>query len=327
MTQSAFFTVNTIFIITMSSYIRKDSSRYPSILIHLGGLIAVSAWGASFISTKVLINAGLNAVEIYIYRFLLAYIVTLFFCPRPIKSHSVRDELMFLLCGICGGSVYFIAENTAVIYTLVSNVALITALSPIITVMIASLVFRTERLSRGFMLGSFVALVGVGFVIFNSSVEVNVNPFGDMLALLAAVCWAVYTILLRPLNATYSAWFISRKTFFYGMVTALPFLATEPSHAPLTLLADSGVMLNLLFLGLVCSFTAYLLWSVTVKRIRSVKSSNYLYFSPIVTLVLSAIVLGESITFVGVTGCVLILGGVILSEKLGSRSSSPSKPH
>lgn len=303
----------------MSSYISRNSSRYPSILIHLGALIAVAAWGASFISTKVLINAGLNAVEIYIYRFLLAYIVTFIVCPRPIRSHSWRDELKFFLCGVCGGSVYFIAENTAVIYTLVSNVALITALSPVLTVVIASSVLHTERLSRGFMLGSCVALLGVGFVIFNSSMEVNLNPFGDMLALLAALCWAIYTILLRPLNATYSAWFISRKTFFYGCVTALPFLATEPSHAPLSLLLDHQVLLNLLFLGIICSFTAYLLWSVTIRRIGAVKASNYLYFSPIVTLILSAVVLGESITVVGVTGCALILGGVILSEKLGKR--------
>ncbi|MCM1028401.1 MAG: DMT family transporter [Pseudoflavonifractor sp.] len=299
------------------SHNSNSKSSYPSFLIHLGGLIAVSAWGTSFVATKVLIQEGLNAVEIYIYRFIIAYLLTFIFCPKPIFSHNKRDELMFLLCGICGGSVYFISENTAVMYTLVSNVALITALAPLMTSILAALVFRSERLSRGFMLGSFVALIGVGFVIFNSSVEVNVNPFGDMLALLSAICWAIYTILLRPLNATYSAWFITRKTFFYGIITALPFLLTEPTHASLETLTHIPVMINLLFLGLVCSFLAYLLWSFIVKRIGAIKSGNYLYFSPIVTLVMSAIILGDRITAVGVIGCVLILGGVILSEKLG----------
>lgn len=288
-------------------------------MIHVGALIAVSAWGAAFISTKVLINNGLNAVEIYIYRFLLAYVLTLLLCPKPLFSHNLRDEMMFLLCGICGGSVYFIAENTAVIYTLVSNVALITSLSPILTILISKLVFRSERLSRGFMFGSLLALVGVGCVIFNSSVEVNVNPFGDMLAFLAAICWAVYTLILRPLNATYSVWYISRKTFFYGVVTALPFLIMEPTTTPLSTLIRPEVIFNLGFLGLVASFLAYVLWSMTVKRLGSVKSGNYLYFSPIVTLVMSALVLGEAITVVGVIGCILILGGVILSEKLGRK--------
>lgn len=308
------------------SHASHSASRYPSIMVHLGALIAVAAWGASFVSTKVLTQVGLNAVEIYIYRFLLAYVLTFIFCPKPLFSRSVRDELMFVLCGICGGSVYFIAENTAVIYTLVSNVSLITALAPIITMLLVSLVFRSERLTRGFVLGSFTALIGVGCVIFNSSVEVNVNPFGDMLALLSAICWAVYTILLRPLNATYSAWLISRKTFFYGVVTALPFLAIEPTLTPPAILLRTEVLLNIGFLGIVCSFLAYLLWAMTVKRIGSVKSGNYLYFSPIVTLVLSALILGESITVIGITGCVLILGGVIMSEKIGNRSHTPVKP-
>lgn len=309
------------------SYKRINKTGSPSsLLIYLLGLIAVSAWGISFVATKVLVQEGLNAVEIYLYRFVLAYILTLFFCPRPLMSRSRRDELMFLLCGVCGGSVYFILENTALIYTMASNVALITTLSPIITILLVALVFRSERLSRGFILGSLVALVGVGCVIFNSSVEVNVNPFGDMLALIAAICWAIYTLLLRPLNATYSAWFITRKTFFYGIITALPFLLTEPTHAPLSVLTETSVMLNLLFLGVVCSFLAYLLWAITIKRLGAIKTGNFLYFSPIVTLIASAIILGDRITIVGITGCILILGGVIMSEKMGSRSHS-AKPH
>ena len=302
-------------------------TRYQSLVIHLGALIAVSAWGASFVATKVLTQHGLNAVEIYIYRFAIAYFLTLLICPRPFFSRSKRDELLFLLCGICGGSVFFNDTATTEIYTLVSNVSLITALSPIITFLIATLVFKTDRLSRGFILGSAIALIGVGCVIFNSSVEVNVNPFGDMLAFLAAISWALYTLLLRPLNATYSAWFISRKTFFYGMITALPLMAIEPTHASISMLLSTEVLLNIGFLGLICSFLAYLLWALTVRRLGAVKSGNYLYFSPVVTLILSAVVLGESITVIGITGCLLILGGVILSEKLTSGHSPLTKSH
>ncbi len=78
-------------------------------MYHIGALIAVTAWGASFISTKVLLNNGLSAVEIYLVRFIIAYLFTLLICPRPILSNSFRDEVSFVLCGICGGSVYFIA--------------------------------------------------------------------------------------------------------------------------------------------------------------------------------------------------------------------------
>ena len=75
------------------------------VIYHLGALLAVSAWGASFISTKVLLQCSMSAVEIYVYRFVLAYLCTFLFCPRPFVSNSWRDELKFALCGICGGSV------------------------------------------------------------------------------------------------------------------------------------------------------------------------------------------------------------------------------
>lgn len=300
-----------------------------NMIFHVGALIAVTAWGASFISTKVLLNNGMTAVEIYIYRFIIAYIFTLLICPRPFFSHTLRDELMFFLCGVCGGSVYFIAENTAVVYTLVSNVSLIVTLSPLITAMIVAALYKSEHVSRGVIVGSFVSLIGVGCVIFNSSVNLEVNPLGDLLALLAAVCWAVYSVILRPLSSIYGAWFITRKTFFYGIVTALPFLLLDSHHSSLSIFLVPEVAGNILFLGLFASLIAYLLWGQAVKHLGAVKSGNYLYFSPIVTLVLSAWLLSEYVSLTGYIGCALILMGLILAEKIGSRhrESNNSKPH
>lgn len=319
------------FKIYMSDKRPKTALHSGSTLIyHLQAILAVSAWGASFISTKVLLQNGLNAVEIYVYRILLAYLLTMCICPRPFRAHSLKDELMFLLCGTCGGSIYFIAENTAMLYTMVSNVALITTLAPLITALIVATLYRTEHLSKGVIIGSFIALAGVGCVIFNSSVVVKVNPVGDLLALGAAICWAVYTVVLRPLNAVYTAWFITRKTFFYGLVTAIPFLIGEGTGITQEVLMQPAVWCNLLFLGIVCSMLAYVLWAQTIKHLGAIKGGNYLYLSPLVTLILSAIVLGERVSLIGYVGCALILAGVILGDKIGRSKrgdSTTSQPH
>lgn len=296
--------------------------KRSNILFHVGALLAVTAWGAAFISTKVLLQYGLNPVEIYIYRFFIAYMLTLLICPRPIKCHSWKDEMLFMLCGVCGGSIYFIAENTAVIYTLVTNVSLIVTVSPLITTLIVGLVYKDERPSRGVVIGSCIAFIGVALVIFNSSFVIKVNPLGDLLALLAAICWAVYSVVLRPLSAIYSVWFVTRKTFFYGLITAIPFLFLESHQAPLSVLLQPEVLMNLGFLGVVASLLAYLLWSQTVKRLGAVKANNYLYFSPIVTLVLSAWLLGEAVSVFGYCGCALILAGVIFGEKFSVKDKS-----
>ncbi len=291
---------------------------------HLGALLAVTAWGIAFINTKILLQAGLSAVEIYVYRIVIAYLCVLVVCPRPFFSNSWLDELKFLLCGICGGSIYFIAENTSLNYTLVTNVSLIVTTSPIITAVLIGLVYRTERPTRGFMLGSIIAFLGVACVIFNSSFVVKLNPIGDLLALLAAFCWAIYSILLRPLNAIYGVWFITRKTFFYGVLTSLPFLAIEPSLVPLDRLLSFEVLGNLIFLAIVCSCLSYLLWSIAIKKLGVIKTGNYLYISPIVTLVASYIVLNEKVSAVGYIGCSLIMLGVVLSEKLSAKGTTDS---
>ena len=298
----------------------KTRDRGSMLIYHIGALVAVTAWGIAFINTKVLLQHGLGAVEIFIYRIIIAYFGVLMVCPKPLMSNSWADEFKFFLVGVCGSSLYFIAENTAMEYTLVTNVSLIVTTSPIITALLVGMMYRSERPSRGFLLGSFIAFLGVACVIFNSSFDVKINPLGDLLALLAAVCFAVYTILLRPLNATYSVWFITRKTFFYGLITALPFVAVSPTPlVPLSTLFTPAVIGNLIFLAVVCSVLSFYFWAVAVKRKGVVKSGNYLYISPIVTLVASALYLGEMVSVVGYVGCTLIMIGVILSEKLSAR--------
>lgn len=293
-----------------------STEKKNSIWFHLGALLTVTAWGVSFISTKVLQSPGiqLSPTEVYIFRFILAYILVLAICHKKLWANSLRDELLFATCGLCGGSIYFIAENTAIEYTLVSNVSLITSVSPLLTAILVGIIYKDERPSKGIILGSTIAFLGVGCVIFNSSFNVNIRPLGDMLALSAALGWAIYSIVLRKLNALYSVWFISRKTFFYGIVTAIPFSLIQPGKFDFSLLLKPEVWSNLMFLGVICSMVAYIIWAQAVKRLGAVKASNYMYFIPIVTLVASQLFLDEKITWVGYLGCALILGGVWLGD-------------
>lgn len=298
---------------------KRVSAKNNLWIYHIFAGIVVIAWGLSFVSTRVLLDNGLHPIEVFIARFIIAYACMLAICHNKIWANSFKDELLFVLCGIVAGSVYFISENVALEYTLVSNVSLITSLPPLLTVLLVGIVYKTNRPGRGAYIGSLVAFLGVGLVIFNSSFNMSINPIGDLLALLSALCWAIYGLLLKPLNAHYDARFITRKVFFYGVLTALPFLLVEPQIAPLETLLKPAVIFNLLFLGLICSMACFLLWAYAVLKIGAVKASNYLYFQPVVTLIFSVIILHEAITMVGGLGCALILLGVWLSDYLQRR--------
>lgn len=302
----------------VSENLRGES---PKLVYHLAALLIVLAWGVSFVSTKVLLDNGLRPAEIYIYRFLLAYLLVLCVCHKRMFSNSLRDELLFATCGLCGGSIYFIAENTALEYTLVSNVSLITAISPLLTTFLIGMIYKSERPSKGIYIGSIVALMGVACVIFNSSFVVKMNPIGDLLSFAAALSWAVYSLVLRKLNALYSIMFISRKTFFYGVLTALPYMLTEPQITSPAVLLQASVWPHMLFLGVFASMIAYVIWAQSVKHLGAITASNYIYLQPIVTLIASVIILSETITIVGYLGCALILGGLWLGDYLTRKKS------
>ncbi|MDE6804777.1 MAG: DMT family transporter, partial [Muribaculaceae bacterium] len=104
-----------------------------------------------------------------------------------------------------------------------------------------------------------------------------------------------------------------------GVLTALPLLLLQ--HAPyhLHLLFDFSqpqYIMNLAFLALMCSAAAYLIWNEVMKILGSVTASNYLYLQPIVTLVAAYFVFGEHVYLLGYIGCALIIGGLVIADKL-----------
>jgi len=306
-----------------SASARGTLSRHTVLLANVGMLLTAMVWGLSFVSTKVLSDTGIgmSPVQIYMYRFTLAYLIILCVCHKRILSYSWRDEILFLLLGLSGGSIYFITENIAVTKTAVANVSLITTLSPLITTFLVGALYRSERPGKWIVIGSLIALLGVVLVVFGGTSGASIHPAGDLLALGAAVSFSIYSILIKKVNATYSAWFITRKSFFYGIITALPFLLMEPesSRASLGVFVKPEVWGNIAFLGLMCSLTAYLFMARAIKIIGPVKASNYLYAQPIVTMLAGWVILDENVGWTGWFGCALIIGGLWFGETLARR--------
>ncbi|MDR1717375.1 MAG: DMT family transporter [Prevotella sp.] len=281
---------------------------------HIIAIFTVIVWGTTFVSTKILIGYGLSPVEIFLYRFVLAYIGIWFFCPRTFFANSKKDELLCAAAGLTGGALYFVFENTALGITLASNVSLIVCTSPIFTALLTFLFYKKEPLRPRLITGSLVALVGMALVVFNGSFILQINPLGDMLTVLAALSWAFYGIILKQLNGRYSTLFITRKVFFYGIITMLPFSLMDSATFTPSLLINPVIASNLIFLGLIASLLCFIAWNSAVKELGVVQTSNYIYFVPLVTLLTSAIVIDEHITIVALFGSVFILLGVYVAE-------------
>lgn len=282
---------------------------------HLMAILTVVIWGTTFVSTKILLSYGLGPAEILLYRFLLAYVSIWWVCPKVLWARRLRDELLFVAAGLCGGSLYFVAENTALGITLASNVSLIICTAPILTAFLAYAFRKIDRLESRVIAGSLLALVGVALVVFNGSFLLKISPAGDLLTVLAALMWACYGLILKQLDSGYPVLFITRKVFFYGMLTLLPVFYFEPLHWSPEVMKQPAVYLNLVFLGLVASMLCFIMWNTAVKQLGVVRTTHYIYVVPLVTLLTSAWVIDERITGVALVGSVFILSGVYLAER------------
>lgn len=281
---------------------------------HLVALSTIIVWGVTFISTKVLL-AEFTPTEILLLRFLLGWIALWVVCPHALAVGNRKDELLFALAGLSGVTLYFLLENMALTLTLAANVGVIVAMAPFFTALLAWHFLDGVRPGRTFLSGFVVAITGIACISRNGN-ELALNPAGDVLALLAALSWAVYSIIVRILAARgYGSLRATRRIFFYGLLCMLPILpVTGISLRPEALLRPINCA-NLLFLGLCASALCFVTWTFSVRRLGAVKASLYIYLVPVVTVLTSIAILHERVTWLSGTGMGLTLTGLLISER------------
>lgn len=286
---------------------------------HIVAFLTVAVWGTTFVWTKLLIINGLSPAQIFTLRFIIAYVLLTGFSlwrgRHKWLSDNWRDELTMIALGLTGGSMYFLTENESLRFTTATNTSLIVCSCPLFAMLIIALFYKSERFSRLQALGSLLALIGMAAVVLNGHFVLHLSPLGDTLAFSACICWALYTLLMKPVMGRYPAMFITRKVFFYGILTILPYYIFVSDMPSLDVLMRPEVALNLLFLGSVASMLCYLTWSWCMKGLGAVICTNWVYVNPITTIIAAWLILDEQITVYFLIGSILIIAGMYLSSK------------
>lgn len=282
---------------------------------HIIAILVILAWGVSFPFTKILLANGITPTELFVYRSMVAYLGLLVISRFKVKFWGWRDEALAVLCGLTGGAMYFVLQNVALNLTLMSDVVIVIAINPLLTTILAAIFLKEENFSWKILLSSMVAFVGVAVVTFRDGLVWDDGLLGNILSFLAALSWAVYSVLLKRVQGRHSTLSITRKVMIYGMLCACPLMFLEPLTPTSTLLRPD-ILANMLFLALICSMAAFFVWNLVIKKIGAIRASNYLYLDPIISIVMGVILLGEHVGMVAVIGCALVLIGVIMVEKL-----------
>ena len=193
--------------------------------------------------------------------------------------------------------------------------SLIVCACPLFTTLIVALFYKSEHISGRQLLGTLIALVGMAVVVMNGQFVLQLSPKGDLLAFTACMCWVVYSLLMMNVSKRYPSVFTTRKVFFYGLVTIIPYFIAYPGMPSLSVLTQPDVLFNLLFLSIVASTLCFLLWNWALSRIGVVETTNYVYLNPLATIVFAWWLIDEPVTAWLLLGTALLLWGLYLVNK------------
>lgn len=289
-------------------------NKNKNIIGHIYALITIIIWGTTFISTKVLLN-NFSPIEILFFRFTIGFFALFIISPHKLKLKEKKEEFLFISAGLSGVTLYFLFENIALTYSFASNVGVIIAISPFFTAILAHIFLEKEKFKLNFFIGFISAIIGIFLISFNGQTVLKLNPIGDILAVLAAFTWAVYSILTRKIsNLGYNTIQSTKKIFLYGIIFMIPMLFIMDFKFNFEYFLNKINLFNILFLGLGASALCFVTWNFSVKILGAVKTSVYIYMVPVITVAASILILHENITLISVIGTVLILFGLFISE-------------
>lgn len=276
-------------------------------------LFSVLIWGITFISTKILLSE-FSPIEILFTRFLLGFILLMIIYPKNNKLYSIKEEILFALTGLSGVTLYYLFENIALNYSLASNVSILVAIGPLFTAIFASIIVK-EKLKANFFIGFLFAIIGIIIITFNGKFILKINPIGDIFALLAALMWGVYSVLVKKTAGfCHSSIVITKKTFIYGLIFMLPIIYIIGFNINIDNYIKPINIINFIFLSFLACTLCFITWAYSTKILGAIRTNTYIYLIPIVTVVSAKIVLDENITIFAIIGIFLILFGVIISE-------------
>lgn len=300
---------------TTADYELQTMASNKVLKAHILAFLTIFIWSTTYVSTKILL-IDFNPTEIMFFRFLVAYPVLLIIKPVRTRYGTLKEELLFAGAGFCGVTLYFTLQNTGLVYTLASNAGILTSVAPFFTAIFSYFLLKEESSRSSFFIGFGVSIIGIILISFNGNIILKLNPLGDILVLSGAVAWAVYCIFMKKISLlNYNVILCTRKIFFYGIIFMIPLLPLLGFHWNLARFTYPPYVFHMLFLGLGASALCFVTWNYAVGVLGAVRTSVYIYFCPVISVVTSAIILHERITVMAVIGLVLILAGLYISER------------
>lgn len=283
---------------------------------YLFALSATAIWSGNFIIARDL-SEVIPPISLAFWRWTVALIILF---PLAIKQLIVEWNILkkhigylaitaFLGVTIFNTLIYLAGHSTTAI-----NLSLISITFPVFIVIFSRIFFR-ELITMNKGIGILLVLVGVVLLITKGQPTKLLSlssSIGDLWMLLAAIIFAVYSILLKQKPKGFNILSFQLSTFILGLIFMSPFFIWETLTAP-AIKFESKTIFSILYVGIFASLTAYILWNKAIEKIGPTNAGMIYYTLPLFSGVLAVVFLKETIGLFHLYSLLLILFGIIIA--------------
>jgi drug/metabolite transporter (DMT)-like permease len=277
-------------------------------------------WGISFVAIKIVVGV-IPPITMAVLRFCISWLILWAFSKFTIRnkiSLSRKAKWLSILAGLWGITLCFIFENVGVNYTTPAQASILISTMPIFTIVITDF-FKRKISSLKLYMMSLVALIGVFVVVLSNGFNIGGDVFGDILILIAAFSWGMYTFYIDKLSG-YDNLVTTIEMTKWGVIFLIPFSLVEiilrhGEFVPIKV----DVVLWLLFLAALCSGFGYLIWNYVIRTIGPRSAANLIYLVPLISVISDFLILGNMPSLWFYVGGLILMIGVILGERFSRK--------
>ncbi|MEK4827573.1 EamA family transporter [Niallia sp. FSL W8-0951] len=274
-------------------------------------IIASSIWGGMYVVVKVVVSV-IPPLELVWIRYIIALVALVIIGLVTKQKWKIKKKHIGLITAISivGYVISIVTQETGTMLSSAQMGAIITSTTPAFMVVFASLMLK-ERLT--FKKAISVSLATIGVIIIVGIDDINMSSMlGGISLIIAALTWALMSVLIKCLPSGYSQIVVNTYATLIAFVVLTPFVITKLTKLNLAELTNPSIWGGLLYLGIVSTAIAFLLWNRGLQLLNASGGGVFFFFQPVVGTLLGWLILGETISITFWFGSFLILLGVLI---------------
>ncbi|MCH7316811.1 DMT family transporter [Acinetobacter sp. ANC 5659] len=280
-------------------------------------LFAILFWAGNVVVSKMASHA-ISPVAITFYRLVLALAVMSTFVLIPVwnNRHTIKQYWKQLaLGGFLSVSLFQFLSYQAASTTTATNMAIVTALIPLLTMILSSAMLK-DRLSYGMLFGGALSFYGILYLLSHGSItdiwKQGVH-LGDGLMLIAAAGYALYGVLLKRWKMPIPAWQSNFVQSCFAIVYVLPFFIFLPASQ---MQLNQQTIPLIIYASIFSSVLLSYLWIEGVRHLGPNRNSIFMNLLPLFTALIAVALLGEHLQLFHYIGGGLTLLGILIAQTL-----------